>query len=372
MHDISTDEVRTSLRTYFADHPGIAEVRHNRDATDQTGRTAAGFDVAGWRTLSEQVGITGLGTPESWGGLQLPAAHLVAAAEECGATLYPGPVRATLLLSAALVGVDPDAVPTQEREVVESILAGSAVVGTPTGDNTLTYADGRVSGRLGAVTHGAVAHVIVASVSTPQGPALALIHTGDARIERTSVPGVDLVVPLADIAFSDTPALLLTTPADAGVLARHHRLETMLLAAEQVGGAQGCLTGMVEYAKVREQFGQVIGTYQAISHRCAHTAVATAAARALVVAAADAHDADNASAAEQIVLLARAQAADTYSDASSALIQVSGGIGFTWEHDAHLYFRHARATAAIGGTPDQFRDRAVTAGCLDLLTPGAA
>ena len=91
-----------------------------------------------------------------------------------------------------------------------------------------------------------------------------------------------------------------------------------------------------------------------------------------VGAAAQAHDAGDDAVAEQLALLAGAEAADSYSVASDALIQVSGGIGFTWEHDAHLHFRRARTTATLGGTPDRLRHRAVAAGCLDLLTGGAA
>ena len=148
---------------------------------------------------------------------------------------------------------------------------------------------------------------------------------------------------------SAAPAALLTEPGDGVTLGRRRRLSSLLLAAEQVGGAQSCLNGMVEYATVREQFGKLIGTYQAIQHRCAQTAVAIASARALVGAAAQAHDAGDDAVAEQLALLARAEAADSYSAASDALIQVSGGIGFTWEHDAHLYLRRAYGIAQFLG-----------------------
>lgn len=89
MDDICPDEVRAALRGYFTDHPGIAEVRHNRDHFDEKQLVTAGFDRQTWARLAEQVGVAGLGAPPAWGGVGLGPAHLIAAAEECGAALYP-------------------------------------------------------------------------------------------------------------------------------------------------------------------------------------------------------------------------------------------------------------------------------------------
>ncbi|MFW0783403.1 acyl-CoA dehydrogenase family protein [Gordonia sp. CPCC 206044] len=372
--EISVDEVRASLREYFRDWPGIDEVRRNRD--DENVAAGAGFDRDGWSVLAEQVGLTGIAAPETWGGLGLPTSHLVAAVEECGATLYPGPARASVLLAAALHGIVPDDVPTELRSVIGDFLSGATVAGVSTivGESGAEFRDGRVTGRLGAVTHGAVADIVLSTVTTVDGPAIALIAPAarPTRVERISVPTVDLSTPLADVVVSDVPAVLLTSGGDNAAATAHRTLDALLLAAEQVGGAQGCLAGMVDYATVREQFGKVIGTYQAIQHRCAQTAVATVAARALVAAAADAVDRGDAVSAEQLTLLARADAGDGFAAAASSLIQVSGGIGFTWEHDAHLFFRRSRATAAIGGTPARLRDRAVASGCVDLLVHAVA
>lgn len=370
MDDISPDEVRTALRGYFSDHQGIAEVRHNRDHFDENLLVTAGFDRQAWARLAEQVGVAGLGAPPAWGGVGLGPAHLIAAAEECGAALYPGPVRAVLSMAVGLTGNAPGDLPPGVADVVGAALTGQATVGMPTRDGGLDVRDGQVGGRADAVTHGGVADLVLAEVNTPDGPALAVVVT--AAESRDQVTSVDIAIPLAHITFDCAPAALLTEPGDGVTLGRLRRLSSLLLAGEQVGGAQGCLNGMVEYATAREQFGKLIGTYQAIQHRCAQTAVAIASARALVGAAAQAHDAGDAAAAEQLALLAGAEAADSYSAASDALIQVSGGIGFTWEHDAHLHFRRARTTATLGGTPDRLRHRAVAAGCLDLLTGGAA
>ncbi|MGW5383588.1 acyl-CoA dehydrogenase family protein [Nocardia sp. NPDC003963] len=362
---ISPDEIRAALRDYFSERPGIVAVRRNRD---ENGTDAAGFDREGWKVLVEQLGLLGIAAPEHWGGLGLEAEYLVAAMEECGATLYPGPLRASVLTAAALGGTSPEAVPAEFRETIVALLAGAAVAGVSTRSDRISvpnYRDGRVSGRLAAVTHGAVADLALCIVDTPDGPALALVATGSAQ--RRPVPTVDFATPLADVVLAGESAILLTAAGDDGALEKQLALETLLSAAELVGGAEGCLTQMVDYAKVREQFGSLIGAYQAVQHHCARTAVANAGARALVAGAARMWDRYDYPAARQLTLLARADAADAFTSASSTLIQICGGIGFTWEHDAHLFFRRARATAAIGGTPARIRDSAVGIGCLDLL-----
>ncbi|MEP9392876.1 acyl-CoA dehydrogenase family protein [Gordonia sp. VNK1] len=366
--EISADEVRAALRDYFADGSGLDEVRRNRDHPHAV---TGGVDRAGWRRLAQQVGLTSMTAPVSWGGLGLGVPYAVAAVEECGAALYPGPVRAATLLARMLGGIEPDDVAPPVRAGLEDALAGTAIVGaSDPGDGSAVpeFRVGGVTGRIGACTHGDVAEVIVTPVQTADGPAIAAVAvSAGGSVERSAVPTIDLATPLADVTVVDVPAIVLVAPGNMVGLQRFRNAQMLLLAAEQVGLAQGCLKQMVEYASVREQFGVRIGTYQAISHRCARTAVSIAAARALVAAAAEEIDRGNDTAATQFTLLARAESADAQAAASDALIQVSGGIGFTWEHDAHLYFRRARATGALGGIPARLRDAAVRAGCLDLL-----
>src|SRR5699024_8584767 len=151
----------------------------------------------------------------------------------------------------------------------------------------------------------------------------------------------------------------------ADALRRFGDVGRLLVAAEQVGGAEGCLHATVEYAKVRTQFGQVIGGYQAIQHRCATTAVDIASARSLLVAAARAIDRGGVD--HGVRLLAKAESSEGFPCAADGLMQVSGRIGFTWAHDAQLFFRRARSPALLGGTPAELRDHGVSEGCLDLL-----
>ena len=370
--ELTPDEVRSALREYFADRPGPEGARRLRDADPATDAdlVTTGFDRTAWRALAEQLGLAAMATPETFGGLGLGTAHLVAAVEECGARLAPGPVRATGLLSWALRGLDGAVLPEELSAAVERFLAGDAVAGASSSEDptdAAEYAGGRVSGRLSSVTHGRVADLVVATVRTDRGPAVALVLTEGACTARDELPGADLTARIAHLVVSDAAAVLLTAPGDLTALDRHHAVARLLLAAEQVGGAEGCLAEMVDYAGVRSQFGQLIGTYQAIQHHCSRTAVDVVSARALVAAAAAAVDRGATEHAIALSLLARGEAAETFHTATRTLIQVCGGIGFTWEHDAHLFFRRARASASVAGTPDQHRHRAVEAACLDLL-----
>ncbi|MFI0351253.1 acyl-CoA dehydrogenase family protein [Actinomadura sp. 9N407] len=362
---LSPDEVREALRAYFAANPGLDEARLLRDADPALDE--AGFDRKRWNDLAGEVGLVAMAAPEAAGGLGLGLAHVIAAAEEAGACLYPGPLRASVLAARALGDGDAHA---------ESILAGAAIVGMPQGfashepHLTLT-SDGRVSGVVESVTHGLVADVLLAVARTPDGPAAVLVSLdgGTGGVTRRPVRATDLTARLGDLHLDAVPA---TVAAPPGAVAEMGDAARLLLAAEQVGGAQGCLGHAVGYANVRSQFGQLIGTYQAIQHRCAEVAVAVAAARSLVLAAAKAIDSGDAENAHRLVLLAKAEASEAFAAAAEALVQVHGGIGFTWEHDAHLYFRRAKATAVLDGRPSQLRDAAVVAGCLALITPAGA
>ncbi|WP_158079285.1 acyl-CoA dehydrogenase family protein [Actinomadura sp. CNU-125] len=356
---LSPDEVRSALRAYFAD--GLDEARSLRDDT-----SAPGFDRGRWKSLAGEVGLVAMAAPETAGGLGLGLAHLTSALEEAGARLYPGPACASVLTAWVLnrQGTDlPDG--------TEDLLDGSAIIGVPQAFAArrprAALSDGRVSGLVPAVTHGMSAGLLLTMADSPQGTLPVLVRLDGDGVAHRPVRAADLTARPADLDLTAAPATVLAAPAD-----ELRQVARLLLAAEQVGGAQGCLDQMTGYAKIRTQFGQVIGGYQAIQHRCARVAIAIAAARALVLAAAKAidsagTDADR-DAAHQSVLLAKAEASDAFTDAADALVQVHGGIGFTWEHDAHLYFRRARATAAMDGRPSRLRDDAVTAGCLSLLT----
>lgn len=373
---LSPDEVRSSLRSYFTDHPGLDETRRLRDGDPDIDEP--GFDPKRWQSLASELGLAAMGAPDRIDGLGLGLEHVLAAVEECGATLYPGPAHAAALFSWALGPIDDPS--EQLLTWAGRVMAADAIPAVAqdheAGHTNLTLsAEGRLSGRARNVTHPAVADVLVAVARTSRGACVVVAgltpeKTEGGTVTRAAVPSIDLGGRVGDLELHDVPAVALTEPGETDALLRFGDVGRLLLAAEQVGGAEGCLRAAVEYAKVRTQFGQIIGGYQAIQHRCATTAVDIASARSLLVTAARA--VGRGEAVHALSLLAKAEASEVFRSAADGLIQISGGIGFTWEHDAHLFFRRARTTAVLGGTPEELRDRAVSEGCLDLLLPVSA
>lgn len=358
---MTPDEIRAALRDYLESDRGLVAARRARDEP-------TGSAPGPWQGLVSDVGLAAMGSSEGWGGLGLGFAHLVAAVEECARQLTPGPWREAVLLGVALGARRTDTV--MHAQALTQAIAGERIVGLASFQGAIEASDPtQVTGELPAVTHGERADVVIAVLTVDGAKSIAAVLV-PADASRYPHEVLDITTPRATISVSAAPMVLLTDPEDPESFERFRTIDRVLLAAEQVGGAQGCLNAMVEHSLVREQFGQLIGTYQAIQHHCANTAIEVAGARAIVSAAARALDGDPELAvlANPLGLLARASASECFTNVSSRSVQVAGGIGFTWEHDAHLFFRRARSTAAIEGTPTELRRAAVDAGCLDLLT----
>ncbi|NDK90215.1 acyl-CoA dehydrogenase family protein [Gordonia desulfuricans] len=370
---ISPDDIRATLRAYFSADPAADRFTGPRaEGVDEKCWDRAGFDPECWKLLAGRIGLAGLGAPRRSGGMGLGLTHLVAAVEECAASAYPGPVRATVLMAHLLAVAGATEMSRPVAEVVAAAVAGEAVIGAPiqVGGPRAGFADGLVGGRLGAMTHGPVADAVLAELDAPGGPALGLVVLDSAVTQRFPIRGVDGATPLAYVEVSGAPAVLLGAAGDQTVMHHHRAAAALLLAAEQVGGVTACLRAMVECAGLGGESAAPAGPTRAVSHRCSETAVIGAAARALVHAAAghlDRPDPDRPAAGYLLALLARAEAADGYIAASSALVQICDGTGAAREHEARLHFRRARAVAALGATPDRLRDKAVAGGCLDLL-----
>jgi alkylation response protein AidB-like acyl-CoA dehydrogenase len=160
----------------------------------------------------------------------------------------------------------------------------------------------------------------------------------------------------AKVEFNNTPARLIGTEGQAGpALSKTLDLAAVALAAEQVGGAQKCLEMAVDYAKVRVQFGRPIGSFQAIKHKCADMLLEVESAKSAAYYAgwAAAEDSDE---LPVVASLAKAYCSDAYFHAAAENIQIHGGIGFTWEHDAHLYFKRAKSSELLLGDPTYHRE----------------
>jgi alkylation response protein AidB-like acyl-CoA dehydrogenase len=371
--EISTDEIRRGIRDYLADHDCLADVRSVADA-GQSAAVHRPFDPAAWHGLAEGLGATALLVPEEYGGLGLGLSAITGALFETGHELYPGPLRAAAAAVAALT-----AVPAAGR--LPGVAAALAALATEGAVATLAGPAADVRGGCGvtldgtllrgtarAVPHGASAAIVVAVADTPAGPALVLVGPdGLERAVRRPRSGIDFTTAYADLVLDDVPATVLS--ADQGQVSHVLDLAQLLTAAEQVGVAAGALDRTLDYLKIREQFGRVIGGYQALQHRCADVAVHIEAAAALVGQAAAVADGGDTEVLAATALLARAAASEVSLFAADTMVQLHGGIGFTWEHSTHFFFRRARSTASWFGTVPQLRLEAARRNCLALVTP---
>jgi alkylation response protein AidB-like acyl-CoA dehydrogenase len=217
------------------------------------------------------------------------------------------------------------------------------------------------------VLDGHVAGLLLVVAQTPEGPSLFAVEAGDATgLTREKMPTLDATRTQARITFDGTPATLVGTAGGAsGPLERTLDLAAAALAAEQAGGARRVLEMAVEYAGVREQFGRPIGSFQAIKHKCADMLLAAESATSAAYAAGWAVDAaaadptDSAADAEVGVLasLAKAYCSEAYYQCAAENIQIHGGIGFTWEHPAHLYLKRAKSSQVLLGDSDFHRQQ---------------
>jgi alkylation response protein AidB-like acyl-CoA dehydrogenase len=362
------DGLAAALRTLLGDLSGEHRVREVAD-------TGPGIDERLWARLRD-VGLVGLAVPESAGGQGGAVADLAVAFEECGRVLACVPLLSVSLALAVLEGLV-DAVDGVDGEPARAALARLCAGQRRA---TLALAEGRrgwrldglgtrathsedgwvVSGEKAYVLDGATADDLLVVAVAGSGPVLLLVDAGAAGVTVTAVPGLDITRRIASVRLADARATLLADGAGAAdAVLRGLDVAAVLLAAEQVGGAQRCLEAAVEYAGVREQFGVRIGSFQAIKHKCADMLVLVESARALMRAAATALDSGD-PAADQLASSAKAYCSEAYVACAGENIQIHGGIGFTWEHTAHLYLRRAKSSEVLFGTPAEHRERVLS------------
>jgi alkylation response protein AidB-like acyl-CoA dehydrogenase len=213
-----------------------------------------------------------------------------------------------------------------------------------------------LDGRKSFVLDGMIAGLVLVAASSDDGPALFAVDGDAPGVSRQAMQTLDMTRKQAVLTFSRTPGRLVGPPgAAAEIVAQAIRGGVLALAAEQVGGAQRCLDMAVAYAKVRHQFGRAIGSFQAIKHMCADMLLEVESARSAAYRAAWAA-AEGAADLPLIASLAKAYCSEAYFHVAASNIQVHGGIGFTWEHDAHLYYRRARSAEVMLGTPASHRE----------------
>ncbi|MGE2834850.1 acyl-CoA dehydrogenase [Mycobacterium sp. SMC-4] len=290
-----------------------------------------------WGEVAE-LGWLGLHVPEEYGGSGCGLPELLVVVEEFGRAVAPGPFVPTVIASAVIAAVGSDA---QKSRWLGSLVDGSTTAAVATGGDVT--AEGSVfSGAAGVVLGAGAADLLMLTV----GEDVIVVSASTPGVTVQTPPNLDPSRPSARVALTGVElgddAVL---PGAAALIRAYARAVT---AAEAVGGAQDCLDAAVGYAKVREQFGRTIGTFQAIKHHLANMLVAAESATATVWDAARSADDDE----DQFRLMASCAATlafDAYVHNAELNIQVHGGIGFTWEHDAHLHLRRALTLRGLFG-----------------------
>ncbi|BBZ01601.1 acyl-CoA dehydrogenase [Mycolicibacterium chitae] len=350
-------ELRKAVRRFAADNFDEETVRRLMESDPR-------FDPKVWARLGAELGVLGLAVPESAGGVGGTLVDQAVAVEELGAALACGPLFGTVYLAIpALVAASAGAA---RDELLPELIEGRKTAAFAVADQagafdpaavTLTATDGdvTVSGTVARVVDADAADVILVAANGSGGVGLYAVDA--AAAQRTNLVTLDLTRPQADLEFASAPAQLIAGPDEAERVITHAlQVGSVLLAVEQVGASQHLLDIAVEYAKTRLQFGRPIGSFQAVKHRLADLLVDVEHARSTayhaVWALTDGSD-DPALAAS----IAQATCSAAFSRVARDAIQTLGGIGFTWEHQAHLYFKRATTDAALLGSAEQHRDR---------------
>jgi alkylation response protein AidB-like acyl-CoA dehydrogenase len=358
------EEIRAVARQFLERESPTLRVREWIDGD-------IGFPARLWQQISE-LGWPGIAVDEESGGAGYGFLERAILLEEMGRALIPVP-----FLASASIAVDTLAITDTEpsRALLEDVASGSQVASlvafgdllagpTAAGAVRAAEAGGRwtLTGRGGLTldANGADVLLVVAAV----GESLALFSVqGDANgLDRRPVTLIDATRPVADVTFDETAATRLDDGDGLSVVVDVvFARGSVSLAAEMIGGAQRCLEMTLAYVKDREQFGSPIGSFQALKHRLADLHVLVDATRDLIYAAARVAAEGNGSDLATIAAAAKAAANNAFLRAAEETIQMHGGIGFTWEHDAHLFYKRALVSCELLGSRQQHLEHVAVA-----------
>ena len=360
------EELRRSVRRFLEDKSPSTEVRRLMETTD-------GYDPKVWAQMANELGLQSLHIPEAFGGQGFSFVELVVVLEEMGRALLTAPYFSTVCLAAnAILNAG-----TQEQKaaLLPGIASGETIATLaftePSGKwdaNGITMeasSDGSggytLSGTKMFVLDGHTANLIVVAARSAgsggtEGISFFTVEGNASGLTRTALPTMDQTRKQAKLEFSNVPAQLLGSEGDGwAALSKTLDQAAVCLAAEQVGGAQKCLDMSVDYAKNRIQFGRPIGSFQAIKHKCADMLLEVESSKSAAYYAGWAAAEDN-DELPVVASLAKSYCSEAYFHAAAENIQIHGGIGFTWEHDAHLYFKRAKSSEILFGDPTYHRE----------------
>jgi alkylation response protein AidB-like acyl-CoA dehydrogenase len=356
------DELRESLRAMLAGRSPVEQVLANCER-------GVSHDATLWQVLARDMGLAGLAVPEEYGGAGASLREAAVVVEELGRVVAPVPYLGSAVVATTVAGA------VDDSELLAALGTGEAIAALAVPYATSPAAGAAASAGFraqGGVVNGeavGVADALAADVLlVPTGEGLYAVPVSADGVERRPVLSLDLTRPLCDVLLRDAPGRMLASgqQADRAVTAGL-TAGAALLASEQLGIAEWCLATTVSYLTTRFQFGRPVGSFQALKHRLADVWVditqARAAARYAAVCVAGG-DPDAAVA----TALAQAFCSGVAVHAAEECVQLHGGIGFTWEHPAHLFLKRAKADAIGFGTAD--RHRTALAELVDL--PAAA
>jgi alkylation response protein AidB-like acyl-CoA dehydrogenase len=354
------EQLREFVRSFMEDKFPESAVREQMD-------TEQGYDPDVWAQMANQMGLQGLIIPEEHGGQGFGYVELVVVLEEMGRALLCAPYFASVVLAANTLMHSGDE--AAQATHLPGIASGDTIAtlafteengrwdetgitmqATPDGDSWT------LDGTKMYVLDGHTADLVLVAARTANGVSL-FSTPGDASgLTRTALSTMDQTRKQAKLDFAAVPATLIGTEGEGwSVVSTVLDLAAVALAAEQVGGAQKCLEMAVEYAKVRVQFGRPIGSFQAIKHKCADMLLEVESAKSAAYyagwCAAEMNDE-----LPSVASLAKSYCSEAYFHATAENIQIHGGIGFTWEHPAHLYFKRAKSSELLFGDPTYHRE----------------
>jgi alkylation response protein AidB-like acyl-CoA dehydrogenase len=354
------DELRNSVRKFLEDKSPEIEVRRLMETDD-------GYDPAVWRQMTEQMGLAGLAIPEKYGGSGFGYVELIVVFEEMGRALLCSPYFSTVALAANLLLASGDE--SAKADYLPALASGEKI-----GTVALAEATGRwdeaavtmaatksksgwsLSGEKSFVTDGHLADLVLVAARTNAGVSIFAVDRGATGFVATPLSTLDQTRKQSKLSFSKTPARLIGAEGEGWTaLAKMLDLAVVALAAEQVGGAQQILDVTVQYAKDREQFNQPIGSFQVIKHKCADMLLEVESARSAAYYAGwvAAEDSDE---LPVVASVAKSYCSEAYFHATAESIQIHGGIGFTWEHPVHLYFKRAKSSELLFGDASYHRE----------------
>jgi alkylation response protein AidB-like acyl-CoA dehydrogenase len=354
------EELRRIVRQFLESKSSEAEVRRLMETTE-------GYDPAVWSQMANELGLQSLVIPEEFGGQGFSYVELVVVLEEMGRRLLCAPYFSTVALATnLLLHAGDDAA---KKELLPGIAAGDTIATVAFTEESGRWdeagitmeaaasTDGfKLNGTKMFVLDGHTANVVLVAARTGAGVSVFQVAGDAAGLTRTPLATMDQTRKQAKLEFNDVGAKLIGTDgAGWAAIERMLDLAAVALAAEQVGGGQFVLEMAVQYAKDRVQFGRPIGSFQAIKHKCADMLLEVESAKSAAYyagwCAAELNDE-----LPSVASLAKAYCSEAYFHAAAENIQIHGGIGFTWEHPAHLYFKRAKSSELLFGDPTYHRE----------------